>query len=135
MKTPFNEEDLDVNKISDLSVRYENLTYNEKVCFLHRIFGIMLLNVENLETRFRLIALILGIYRAYKLKNPTIDLSTFFNKFMKIDDFTTNSWIKNFLPLVENFNDGITNINTYGLKTAEEFKTEINRILNFLLPF
>ena len=52
-------------------------------------------------------------------------------RFSSID----KEWIETFLPFAEEIAQNCDSINTYGLKSAADFKKEICKILDFVLPF
>lgn len=122
-------------KINDAVNSYNILSYEEKKKFVERIYEFKLLTVPTLENRLVLISLMNGVFKAFKKKNPDLNLEQFMNKFLDSPSLTESEWFKNFLPFVECMGEECEVTNTFGLKKASEFKTEIMKILDYLLPF
>lgn len=128
------------NQINEINVNdavnsYNILSYEEKKKFVERIYGFKLLTVPTLANRLVLISLISTIYKIYKSSHPDTTLPDFMKRLLKDTCLTEEEWFKNFLPFVDALGEGCESNNTFGFKKASEFKDEIMKILNFLLPF
>lgn len=126
---------IDQYKVNDAVIKFQALNYEEKKKFVEVIFQFKSLAVSTLENRLALITLINGIFKIFKKKNPNINLNQFMDKFLDQHCLTESEWFKNFLPFVECLGEECEVHNTFGLTKASEYKTEITKILDNLLPF
>lgn len=128
--------EVDIYKVNNIVNDYKLLNYEEKKAFINRVFNFRLLCVPNLDNKFALISMLNTIFRAYKKKHPEETMDNFILKFLKDQMGNLDKeWIESLLPLAEEIAEECDTINTHGLKSASEFKTEITKILNFILPF
>lgn len=127
---------IDNYKVNDIVNNFKLLNYDEKKAFIHRVFSFHLLTVSDLDNRFALISMLNALFRAYKLKHPDEKMDIFISKLLK-DQMNSidKEWIETFLPFAEEIAQNCDSINTYGLKSAVDFKKEICKILDFVLPF
>lgn len=130
------KEELNEYRINDVCNSFNLLTYDEKKAFINRTFGFRLLTVPDLDNRLVLVSLLNAIFRAYKKNHPEETMDAFIPKLLKdkLCDLD-KEWFVNFLPFAESLAEGCDKVNTFGLKTAGDFKNEICKILNLLLPF
>lgn len=132
-------ENVDVyKKVHPLVDEYKHLNYTEKVDLLNYLFETRLLNFEKFDNLHILMSLIIGIFRAYKIKHGDIQLDVFVFKLLKLSkekDYMVIEWLKNFLPLCESLSNSFPVINTFNNKTAEDFRKQITLILDTLMPF
>lgn len=128
---------MDADRIANLAVELNSLSYEEKKEIYQKTFSLGYLASEEMNDRLVLISLIALTYQKMKLKDRTITPLTILVKITGEKD--KNSIYYQFLEsisiIAEDFSYGTKKIDSCGLKTSTEIINKIKELLNTWLPF